>query len=500
MSTENLDIEYSLFLLLFSNQKQDVMRKLLSRNVGSDYFAAIFHREIFELIVTLFKQGKQLSLPVFKTTFLARPGAKQDDEIKMSQFLKCVKEAKASSNDMEHLIDMLIEMYVMRKTLAKMNEVVDQMHTVPIGELIGDFEQHQRKLKSLLEKCSVRTVMGLKNGLDARIERAKQVNRDPDAAGMVCTGYKNLDKWIGRQSPGQFVIYQARTGVGKSMSLMGTALANFKRGLKVIVITIEMSAEDYLYRFDSNLTGIDHHEFSMGEIVNDQDKMNIWRDRVRKCGKPDSDILVYWVPSNCTPSRVDDIIANNPFKPDLVIVDYAGDMKAGLKGVPDYDAKSHAEIYSALKEFAGKYECVVYTAQQSKRGTSGKATTESGSWSDVASNKADIMIAVEVTKEDEDFMADVDGNVVIGRMTVSIIKGRNIPKCKTHIIPRFKRMTWLEKEESEMIPVGSGKEIKTVKKQMEDKMSQAHKEMGAALDAATPAKAEVDVDLLATED
>ena len=147
MTTENLDIEYSLFLLLFSNQKQDVMRKLLSRNVGSDYFAAIFHREIFELIVTLFKQGKQLSLPVFKTTFLSRPGAKADDEIKMSQFLKCVKAAKASSNDMEHLIDMLIEMYVMRKTLAKMNEVVDQMHIVPIGELIGDFEQHQRKLK-----------------------------------------------------------------------------------------------------------------------------------------------------------------------------------------------------------------------------------------------------------------------------------------------------------------------------------------------------------------
>ena len=191
--------------------------------------------------------------------------------------------------------------------------------------------------------------------------------------------------------------------------------------------------------------------------------------------------MVYWVPSQCTPAKVESIISNNPFKPDIVIVDYAGDMKAGLKGVPDYDPSSHAEIYSSLKEFAGKYECVMYTAQQSKRGTKGKADTESGSWSDVASGKADIMMAVEVTKEDEDFITEVDGSMIIGRMTVSIIKGRNIPKCKTHIIPRFQRMSWLEKEEADMIPCGSGKEIKTVKKTMEDKLTNAHKEMSAAM-------------------
>lgn len=473
MITENLDVEYSLFLLLFSKEKETVLRTLLSRNVEPEYFGAIFHREIFEQIVTLFKQGTILTLSVFKTTFLSRPGSKSDDEIKMTQFLKCVKGAKAGLQDLDHLIDMLIEMYVMRKMLSKMSEAVDQLNKTPITEIIHDFEIHQRKLKSLLEKTSVRSVMGLKSGLDDRVARAKVVNQDPDTAGMVCTGYKNLDKWIGRQSPGQLVIYQARTGVGKSMSLMGTALSNFKRGLKVIVITIEMSAEDYLYRFDSNLTGIEYSEFSMGAIVNDPDKMAIWRERIKQCGKPDSDILVYWVPSNCTPAKVDDIIANNPFKPDLVIVDYAGDMKAGLRGIADYDPKSHAEIYSALKEFAGKYECVVYTAQQSKRGTAGKASTETGSWSDVSGNKADIMIAIEVTKEDEDFMTEVDGSVVIGRMTVSIIKGRNIPKCKTHIIPRFKRMTWLEKEENEIILAGSGKEIETVKKQFENKLKSA---------------------------
>lgn len=477
MATENLEVEYGLLFLLFSKTRVDVLRGLLTRNIIPDYFAALFHREIFAEILDLHKQDKHLSFSGFRTHFLARPGVKQDDELKFGQFQRNISEVKVNPSDVSHLIDMLVEMYVTRRTLSGMNDVIEQLQYTPLMEVLSDFEQRQKALRALLEKNSVRTTMGLKSGLEDRIARAKEVHTNPDTAGMVCTGLKNLDKWIGRQTPGQLVIYQARTGRGKSMMLMGTALANFKRGLKVIIITIEMSAEDYLYRFDSNLTGITHGEFTMGSIVDDPDKMKIWRKRVSSCGQAGCDILVYWVPSNCTPARIDDIIANNPFAPDVVVVDYAGDMKAGLRGVPDYDPRAHAEIYSALKEFAGKYECVVYTAQQSKRGSEGKASTETGSWSDVASNKADIMMAVEVTKEDEDFMNDVNGSVVIGRMTISIIKGRNVPACKTHIIPRFQRMNWLEKEEEEMIPAGSIKEIKTVKKVLQEKIDKANEEL-----------------------
>jgi len=493
MITENLNIEYSIFFLLFTSKKTETVRYLRNRGITPEFFSALFHRELANEVFELFKTGKTLSLPMFKTHFLNRPQTSSDDSIKFSNFERGIKEHKIAFEDLEHLCDMLAEFYVTRKTLALMNDTVDNKDKKGIKDLLEELEVAHRKHRSILDKDNVKMVMGFKAGLEDRIERAKKVADDPDAAGMVCTGLKNIDKWIGRQSPGQFVIYQARTGVGKSMMLMGTAIANFKKGLKVIVVTIEMSAEDYLYRFDANITGIEHREFTQGGITKDPDKMVAWRQKVSKFGKDGCDILAYWVPSNCTPAKLENIIASNPFKPDAIIVDYAGDMKAGLKGIPDYDARSHAEIYSALKEFAGKFNCVVYTAQQSKRGTGGKANTESGSWSDVASNKADIMFAVEVTKEDEDFITEVDGSMIIGRMTVAVIKGRNIPKCKTHIIPRFHRMSWLEREESEMIPCGSGKEIKTVKKQMEDKMAVAHKELESAINS----KEESDVDLLA---
>lgn len=477
--TDVLQAEYSLLFLLFSKERNAAIREMKTREIQPEFFAVPFHRDIYSEILKIYQEdgNKTLSMGTFKIHFLNRPGAHSDDELSFTQMLTEIKKAKVTMGDIEHLMTMLIEAYVTRRTVEQVADIIQNPSKISIGARLEEFDKNKRKLLDLLDRKSERHVMGLKDGLEARIARATEVKNNPDAAGMVCTGYKNLDRWIGKQSPGQFVIIQARTSGGKSMSLMGAAIANFKRGLKVVIITIEMSAEDYLYRFDSNLTGIEYREFATGDVTTEEDKIKRWREKINKIGIPGSDIMVYWVPSNCTPDKVDSILANNEFKPDLVIVDYAGDMKAGLRGIPDYSAAAHGEIYSRLKEMAGKYECVVYTAQQAKRGTGGKLDTESGSWSDVASSKADIMLTLSVSKEDEDFLTEVDGNMVVGRITVSVVKGRNIPKCRTHIIPRFHKMTWLERESEEMLHAGIGTEYKTDKTERKEQVEEIEEKM-----------------------
>lgn len=494
MNTENLDVEYSIFYLLFTKAKQDVYRYLSDNGVQHDYFSALFHRKIAKMIFKLLHDGKNYTLASFRNYFTTHDND-DNDLVSYEQFETSIKEHKCSVDDIGINTEILIECYATRKLYKTITESIDNKDKKESIDLIREIKQRCTIAEELINRNSIKRKMGLKSGLEDRIKRAEEVHDNPNTAGMVLTGLKNLDKWIGRQTPGQFVIYQARTGVGKSMMLMGTAIANFKKGLKVIIITIEMSDLDYLYRFDSNITGFEHREFAQGEIVTDSDKLALWRKKINKLGTDDSDINVYWVPDNCTPATVERIVEENEFKPDLVIVDYAGDMSSGLSGIPDFDARAHAEIYASLKRIAGKYNCVVYTAQQSKRGTKGKASTETGAWSDIASAKADVMFAVEVTKEDEDFMSEVDGNVVIGRMTVSVIKGRNIPKCKTHIIPRFSKMSWLEREEEEMIPCGNGKEIPTAKK----KAQQSQEKIDKQLENDTQVDNEEAVDILSGE-
>lgn len=462
MNTENLDAEYSLLFLLFSKEKYTVYRKFVDSGVTPEYFSVLFHRKIVKLLFDMLHKNEKYSVKSFGT-YLSSIDSSED-----IVYTKCVEDIKQHScgiDDFDINFKILVECYATRKLFKTITESLDNKKGKNTLECVLDIKQRCNVVEQILNSNQIKRKMGLKSGLEERIRRAQEVHDDPDNAGMVLTGLKNLDKWIGRQSPGQLIIYQARTGVGKSMMLMGTAIANFKKGLKVIIVTIEMSDYDYLYRFDSNLTGIEHREFAQGEVVADADKLALWRKRIRKVGKDGSDINVYWVPDNCTPATIEQIVEDNEFKPDLVIVDYAGDMSSGLSGVPDLSATAQGEVYIGLKRIAGKFNCVVYTAQQSIRGTkAGHSSTESGAWSDRASQLASIMFAVEVTKEDEDFMSEVDGNVVIGRMTVSVIKGRNVPRCKTHIIPRFSRMSWLEKEEEEMIPCGNAKEIPSGKK------------------------------------
>jgi len=479
--TENLEMEYSIFYSIFKYGERAIQR---AKSFGLDveHFVNPFHKEMFGIVLDLYKEGKVLSIKAFRQHYFNNPMLDPENKITFAKFGKAINANKIVLDDVRHITETLMQFYGKRKYIKQMQNSIAELESGgKISEILEDTGVEVRKIKSSIEIDNVKSTLSLKGDLPERIRQATERKNNPNSAGMVVTGLKNLDKHIGKQSPGQFIIYQARTGIGKSMMLMGTGLANFRAGLKVLIVTIEMSAFEYLYRVDSNLTGINHNEFVSGDITTDDTLMKRWRNKIGKVSDSnEADMMVYWVPSNCTPAKLEDIIANNPFKPDLVIMDYAGDMKANLKGIPDYDARSHAHIYSGLKEIAGKYHCVLYTAQQQARGHK-KTSTESGSWSDIASAKADIMLGVEITKEDEDFMTEINGTMVSGRMTISIVKGRNIPKCKTHIIPFFHRMSWLEREEEEMSPTSGFKDVKTDKQESKEKLETASSELNSAI-------------------
>ena len=114
-----------------------------------------------------------------------------------------------------------------------------------------------------------------------------------------------------------------------------------------------MSASQHLYRMDSNITGIEHKQFASGSITEDVDMMNRWDNRISLLWNQRRRFVSLlgskWMHS-CKSQKL--IIANNPFNPDFVVLDYAGDMKSGIAGVSDYDAGSFGVIYSSLKELA----------------------------------------------------------------------------------------------------------------------------------------------------
>lgn len=464
MKVECIDTELSLMFGLFKYGK-DAIKVFDSSPAKEEQFANLVNRDIVLILCERLRKGDVLSTQGFLTYYKNMQERPEKENLKVLEALRAIKTRPCTIEDFKVHCIALTEFACRRKFLGALNNSIDYVDKNFDGTMT-DLEKSFSEIRRMKNPKQVQTVMGLKNSLKDRQSLAKDIHDNPDKVGMCELGFKNIDKYIGRQAPGEFVLYQARTNTGKSMFLMHTALHNYKRGLRGIIITIEMSASQYLYRMDSNITGIEHKQFSSGSITTDTDLMKRWDNRISCVSSRDEDLLVYWVPSGCTPAKVRSIIANNPFSPDFIIIDYAGDMKSGINGVSDYDAAAFGVIYSSLKEFAGEFNCVVYSAQQTKRGVK-KVDTESGSWSDIASHKADIMIALEITKEDEDFMTEFEGVVYNGRMSISIIKGRNIPKCRTQVIPQFHKMTFIEKEQEEMMAVGFSS-MKTKKQKVKE--------------------------------
>lgn len=443
--TEDVELEYS---VLFSVLKYgtDALRDIKSLVEDKD-FTVVENRKIYSKLIDIYSSTG--SLPSHHGFFklLLSEEQSDDDKVKLKLCLKKITKAVIEQKDAIQICKKIREYRCIREMLKMFNNTVRNAESQNIDSLLTDVLKGINDIRTLKEQTIFRGVMGIIEMLEQRKEYVTDVKQNPTKNGLVKTGFKWIDSHIPPHSPGSMIIYQARTNTGKSMFLMATALHNWLAGLKVIIITIEMNEYDYAFRIDSNVTTFKHEEFASGDISDDTIKMTKWEQKIKSCDKGQGDLYVYWVPERCTPDKIESIITNHPFKPDLVVVDYAGDMKAGLRGIPDYSPAAQGEIYSRLKEIAGKFRCVLYTAQQTKRGVK-SIDTESGSWSDIASYKADIMIAIEKTKDDElERIKDpVYGNEC-DRMTVRLVKGRNVPKVMTRLYERFARMSWFEVEE-----------------------------------------------------
>lgn len=443
--TEDIELEFSsLFAVLKFGAEalRDVKTLIDERD-----FTSPENRKVYNKLLELYTVNG--SLPSHHGVFKLLLGDEQieEDRAKMKLCLRKISKATIERKDVSVVCKKIREYRCLRELLKMFNKTVKNAESIDIDTLLTDVIRSTNDIRSLKEQTVFKGIMGVMEMFNQRKEYVIDIKDNPTKNGLIKTGFRWIDAHIPPHSPGNFVLYQARTNTGKSMFLMSTALHNWLNGARVLIITIEMNEYDYGFRIDSNMTSYKHEDFASGKIAGEPTKLKIWEHKIKSCDKGQGDLFVYWVPERCTPDKIESIIGNHPFKPDLVIVDYAGDMKAGLRGVPDFSPTAQGEIYSRLKEIAGKFRCVIYSAQQTRRNVK-QIDTESGSWSDVASYKADIMIAIQKTKDDElESIVDPTYGNECDRMTINIIKGRNVPKVSTRLYERFSRMSWFEVEE-----------------------------------------------------
>jgi hypothetical protein len=173
-----------------------------------------------------------------------------------------------------------------------------------------------------------------------------------------------LDSQIGGGvAAGELAVVMAPTGGGKSMVLVRSGVTALRAGKKVLYYSLELSEEAVGQRFDACLNNI-----SLKDVWNFKETIT---ETINDLGGIGANLIIKRYPDGAATinnfySHLDWLKSNENFVPDVIIVDYADNMKA----LQTYGELRHdlVSIYRDLRALAVEHGVPVLTASQTGRG------------------------------------------------------------------------------------------------------------------------------------
>lgn len=221
-----------------------------------------------------------------------------------------------------------------------------------------------------------------------------------------------LDKHIGKGvSSGELFVVMAPTGGGKSMFLVRNGVAALLQRKKVVYYTLELSEEIVGQRFDACLNNIPLRDVSNFEelIVENAQELQI---NLKIKNFPDGTATI-----NTFYTHLDWLRCNENFIPEIIIVDYADNMKPLQKG--ELLRHELVDIYKSLRAMAIEFGVPVLTASQTSGDGYSKKEIELGMTAEAKAknNIADLVVG---------FGRD-DVQLRSNKASLKILKNRNGP-------------------------------------------------------------------------
>ena len=187
------------------------------------------------------------------------------------------------------------------------------------------------------------------------------------------TGFPSVDdELMGGLGRGEIAAVVSASGVGKSVLLANIATINVLRGKKVLYLSTEMKQNKVAMRIDSIMTGI-----SIKELVKRREDVIANLKRVVRDHENKQMFMLKRFPAKSADINTFRSfyaqIGMHGFKPDLVIVDYVGEMK-DYSDIPKHESRER--MVGDLTRWCQEEDFCLFTALQPNR--AGKEVSRSG--------------------------------------------------------------------------------------------------------------------------
>lgn len=203
--------------------------------------------------------------------------------------------------------------------------------------------------------------------------RYDEISESFETGERFITGFESIDDELaGGLGRGEIAAIVSPSGVGKSVFLANIASLNVQRGKRVLYLSTEMKQNKVAMRLDSILTGI-----SIKELVKRRDEVVKSLERIVRDHEDKQMFMLKWFPAKSadinTLRGYTSQLAMHNFKPDLVVVDYVGEMK-DYTDIPKHESRER--MVGDLTKWAAEENFSLFTALQPNR--DGKKESRSG--------------------------------------------------------------------------------------------------------------------------
>lgn len=329
------------------------------------YFEYAYLRQLTTKYLGYYQQYKEFPSLELMISYVKDVRTNNQDSVLIDQMVAVLKNTK-TKKDLGDLI------HVKNSALSFCRQQGFKNALVECAELVKTEDHYDRAIEIVKKAITAGQAqspgLSLEDDIDARYSETYRNTiqtrigvRDANwnlVDGMSLDARKILN---GGAGSGELCVVIAPTGVGKSHFLVHIGAQALLQSKNVLHFTFELHERAVGVRYDSHLLGID----SLECIERKQEIKDFYASQVGQIGKLRIKYLATGSATVNTLRGFIDKLALDNFRPDLVIVDYAGIMRSTEKyELPRMELK---KIYEELRSFADELDVPIWTACQSNK-------------------------------------------------------------------------------------------------------------------------------------
>jgi len=392
---ENLDAEQDVLAGLLKDVGY-IDRALLT--INSEYFTKPLYKRLFDIITQTYSKHGSLVTVSHVSNLLESWGMEQEARIKVLDKIEELKEKPVNKAEFVYALRAVKSTALSRSVsdlLVKVTNVLDKSGGQKAFTIL-DKKLYDLKLNNV-ESNNMEIVEAGK--VDDLILYLKDVRDHPEKYRGIPSGWKTLDSLTGGFHPAEYILVIAKSGSGKSMSLINWANHASKNGYNCVYVSMEMPHHIIRLRQLALESGIQFMNLKLqtlsAEELNKQDF--VLRNEI---GTRTGRLHIIDVPK-CTVGLIEAQLRQlqQNMHIDIVFIDYLSLLK------PEAHVKSRAgweiasEISNNLRELARTLKIPVVSAMQVNAGGMEKGADDDLELEDIAISKriadpADLVVGV----------------------------------------------------------------------------------------------------------